>query len=190
MNWWGKLINVDSTIRAWNQKSGGLDLKVNVDLGLKDVPGTLVGALEPISSLDGNIVGVVHHHDKVLGGRIIVNVTFEISSQSRLERLKEIWEKKGIDIVSLGPLFETHPMEFLLVGNIPPNELSNIADGLESLEDMDSMDIRLAGSSTKDERAALVFGKMRTKKGLNQMESILRECGSRAGFIVIRGLGD
>ncbi|NYT16192.1 MAG: hypothetical protein GKC02_09595, partial [Methanomassiliicoccales archaeon] len=103
---------------------------------------------------------------------------------------KEIWEKKGIDIVSLGPLFETYPMEFLLIGNIPPSELSSIAHGLESLEDMDSMDIRLAGSSTKDERAALVFGKMRTRKGLKKMESILRERGNRAGFIVIRGLGD
>ena len=165
-------------------------MKVNVDLGLKDVPGTLVSALEPISSLEGNIVGVVHHHDKIFGGRIIVNVTFEISSQSGLERLKEIWEEKGIDIVSLGPLYETHPMEFLLVGNISPNEVRNITDGLESLEDMDSMDIRLAGTSNSDERTALIFGKVRTREGIDNMEKLLRERGAEAGFIVIRGLGD
>lgn len=165
-------------------------MKVNVDLGLEDVPGTLVSALEPISSFDGNIMGVVHHHDKVFGGRIIVNVTFEIGSQSVLEKLKEIWEERGIDIVSLGHLHETFPMEFLLVGNIPPSEVRNIADGLESLEDMDSMDIRLAGSSASDERSALVFGKVRTHEGIDQMEALLKKRGKEVGFLVIRGLGD
>lgn len=165
-------------------------MKVNVDLGLEDVPGTLVSALEPISSLDGNIMGVVHHHDKVFGGRIIVNVTFEIGSQSVLEKLKEIWEERGIDIVNLGPFHETFPMEFLLVGNIPPSEVRNIADGLESLKDLDSMDIRLAGSSSSDERSALVFGKVRTLKGIDQMEALLKKRGKEVGFLVIRGLGD
>jgi len=165
-------------------------LRVNVDLGLEDVPGTLVRALEPISSLDGNIVGVVHHHDKVFGGRIIVNVIFEVSSQSRLEELKDIWEDRDVDIVNLGPLYETFPMEFLLVGNIPPSEVRNIADGLESMEGMDSMDIRLAGSSTSNEKAVLVFGKVRTKEDIDRMESLLRERGDSSRFMVIRGLED
>jgi ACT domain-containing protein len=165
-------------------------LRVIVDLGLEDVPGTLVKALEPISSLEGNIVGVVHHHDKMIGGRIIVNLIFEVSSQSVLERLKEIWEEGNVDIVSLGPMYETFPMEFLLVGNIPPSEMREIADGLESLEDMDSMDIRLAGSSASDERSALVFGKVRTRRGIERMETMLRARGKESGFLVIRGLGD
>lgn len=165
-------------------------MRVNVDLGLEDVPGTLVRALEPISSLDGNIIGVVHHHDKVVGGRIIVNVIFEVNSQSRLEELKSVWERRNVDIVSLGPLYETFPMEFLLVGNIPPNEVREITDGLESLEDMDSMDIRLAGSSSSDDRAALVFGKVRTQQGIDRMEGLLRKRGEGSGFMVIRGLED
>ncbi len=167
---------------------GGTELRVNVDLELEDMPGTLVKALEPISSLDGNIVGVVHHHDKVVGGRIIVNVIFDVTSQSKLEELKRIWETVDVDIVSLGPLHETFPMEFLLVGNIPPSEVRDIADSLESMDEMDSMDIRLAGSSASDERAALVFGKVRVREGIDRMESLLRERGRTHGFMVIRGL--
>jgi len=167
---------------------GGDVLRVNVDLSLKDVPGQLVRALEPISSLDGNIVGVVHHHDRVVGGRIIVNVTFEIDSQRKLEKLIGVWKAEDIDITRLGPLYETYPMEFLLVGNITPSEIKNIADGLESLEDMDSMDIRFAGSATRDEKAALIFGKVRTKEGVRRMEKFLSARGEESGFLVIRGL--
>ena len=165
-------------------------MKVNVDLGLEDIPGTLVGALGPISSLDGNIMGVVHHHDKVVGGRIVVNVIFEIGSQAKLETLIETWSELGIDIVRLGPLHETYPMEFLLVGKIPPNEVRNITNGLESMEDMDSMDIRLAGSATSSNKTALVFGRVRTLEGIDRMESFLQERAESAGFLVIRGLGD
>lgn len=163
-------------------------MKVNVDLSLKDVPGQLVGALEPISSLDGNIVGVVHHRDKVLGGRIIVNITFEIGDQSRLERLIETWEGREIDIARIGHLYETYPMEFMLVGNVPPSEVKNIADGLEGMKDLDSMDIRYAGSATSDEKAVLVFGKLRTREGVDHMESFLKGRGNELGFMVIRRL--
>jgi len=163
-------------------------LRVNVDLNLKDVPGQLVRALEPISLLDGNIVGVVHHRDKVIGGRITVNVTFEIDSQRKLERLISIWKERDIDIARLGPLYETYPMEFLLVGNITPAEIKTIADGLESLEDIDSMDIRFTGSATRDEKAALVFGKVRSPGGVRRMEDFLNKRGRESGFIVIRGL--
>ena len=43
-------------------------MRVNVDLRLKDVPGQLIGALEPVSRNDGNIVGVVHSHDQISAG--------------------------------------------------------------------------------------------------------------------------
>lgn len=165
-------------------------MRVNVDLGLEDVPGTLIRALEPISSLEGNIIGVVHHHDKVVGGRIIVNVIFEVSSQSRLEDLKGIWESRNVDIVTLGPFYETFPMEFLLVGNIPPGEVREITNGMELMKDLDSMDIRLTGSLASDGRTALVFGKMRTLHGIDRMEELLRKRGEDSGFIVIRGLED
>ena len=38
-------------------------MKINADIYVKDVPGTLVSSLEPISTLGGNIVGVVHNRD-------------------------------------------------------------------------------------------------------------------------------
>lgn len=35
-------------------------MKVNAELYVRDLPGQLVGSLEPISMVSGNIMGVVH----------------------------------------------------------------------------------------------------------------------------------
>ena len=41
-------------------------MKINADIYVKDVPGTLVSSLEPISTLGGNIVGVVHNREQIV----------------------------------------------------------------------------------------------------------------------------
>ena len=63
-------------------------MKISADIYVKDVPGTLVSSLEPISTLGGNIVGVVHNREQVVSGRISVNVIFNIEPQS-LDALKK-----------------------------------------------------------------------------------------------------
>jgi len=165
-------------------------MKVNVDLRLKDVPGQLVKALEPISEAEGNIVGVVHDRDVVVGDRIAVNVTFEVGSEALLRKVLVAWEERGVDVARLDPLFETFPLEFLLVGRMSPSELRQIGESLESMEELESIDIRYAGSTTSDEKAALVFGKVRRRQGIDKVEEFLRRRSDETGVLVIRGLGD
>lgn len=165
-------------------------MRVNVDLRLKDIPGQLVRALEPISDVDGNIVGVVHHRDVVVADRITVNVTFEVRSEVILQRVLSEWEGRGVDVARLDPLFETFPLEFLLVGKMSPGELKDIGDSLESMRELESLDIRYAGSATSDEKAALVFGKVREREGIEKVEEFLKRRSDETGILVIRGLGD
>ena len=40
---------------------------VNAELYVRDMPGQLVGSLDPISLVDGNILGVVHNRDGEIG---------------------------------------------------------------------------------------------------------------------------
>ena len=50
-------------------------MMVNAELYVRDLPGQLVGSLEPISMVDGNIVGVVHDREQKVNNRILVSVT-------------------------------------------------------------------------------------------------------------------
>jgi ACT domain-containing protein len=157
-------------------------MRVHADLRLKDVPGQLVKALEPISTSEGNIVGVVHHHDVVIGGRITVNLTFEV--------ILSDWKERDVDVARLSSMFETFEFEYLIVGDIPPTELRELTDGIESMEDLDAVDIRYSVSPATGEKAAMIFGKVKQKSAISRVEDFLRQRSMQAGFLLISGLGD
>ncbi len=163
-------------------------MKVNVDLRLKDIPGQLVGALEPISANDGNIRGVIHHHDAVVGGRIAVNVTFEVRSEQALDRIMSAWKSREVDIAKIDAFFETYPLQYLLVGNIPSKELESLTKGLESMENVASIEIRYSGSANSSSRAALISGKASKKEAIAALDEFFKRRAEKNDYILIRGL--
>ncbi|MDW5564321.1 MAG: hypothetical protein SA339_13985 [Methanomassiliicoccus sp.] len=163
-------------------------MKVNADLRLKDVPGQLVGALEPISANDGNIRGVIHHHDDKVGGRIAVNVTFELRSEQALDKIMSVWKKRDVDVAKIDAFFETYPIQYLIVGNIPTKELESITKALESMENVASIDVRYTGTANSTSRAALVTGKATKKETLTSLEQFLKQRSEKHDYILIRGL--
>ncbi len=164
-------------------------MRVNADLRLKDMPGQLIGALQPISDHDGNIMGVLHSREKVSGGRINVNVNFEIRTEKGLELVLEDWRKREVDVVRIDHLFETFPLEYILVGSLLPDEMRTITDGLQSLEGMESLDLRYSISGQK-ERTAMISGKVRSRETITQANKLMAERAKRMNLLLIRGFGD
>ncbi len=163
-------------------------MKVNVDLRLKDIPGQLVGALEPISANDGNIRGVVHHHDVKVGGRIAVNVTFEVRSEQALDKILSTWKQREVDVAKIDAFFETYPIQYLIVGHITSKELESITKGLESMENIASIEIRYSGSANSSSRAALVTGKASKKEAIAALDNFFQLRAEKNDYILIRGL--
>ncbi len=163
-------------------------MKVNVDLRLKDVPGQLVAALEPISTYDGNIRGVVHHHDDRIGGRITVNVIFEVRNEQSLDKILSTWKKGEVDVAKIDAFFETYPLQYLLVGNISSKELESITKGLEAMENVASLEIRYTGSANSPSRSALVTGKASKKETARTLETFLKQRADKHNYMLIRGL--
>lgn len=163
-------------------------MKVNVDLSLMDIPGQLVGALEPISANDGNIIGVVHHHDVMVGGRIAVNVTFEVRTDKSLERIMEVWEGSNVIVVKMDAVYESYPLQYLLVGDISSREIEALTHGMESMEGVASLDIRITGSLTSGSRAAMVTGRVTREGSLETVEQFFRQHAENGGYMLIRGL--
>jgi ACT domain-containing protein len=61
---------------------------------------------------------------------------------------------------------------------------------IESMEDMESVDVRYSVSAASDGKAAIIFGKVRKQDAVERVERFLEERAAEAGFILIRGLGD
>ena len=164
-------------------------MRVNVDIQLKDIPGQLIGALEPISKNDGNIRSVVHRHDKVSGGKISINLTFEVGNQKVLDNILGEWKEKDVDVLKIDHLFETFRLDYVIVGELPPTEVRKIIEGIQAIGDVESIDIRYSVSGAKD-KAALISGKVRNKDVIKKANKLINERAKRAGYIVIRGYGD
>jgi ACT domain-containing protein len=164
-------------------------VRVNVDLRLKDVPGQLIRALEPVSRNGGNIVGVVHSHDQISAGRIGVNLTFDVPSEKVLEKVQAEWREAEVDLMRIENIFETYPLEYVIVGDVSAAEMKRITDGIQALGQVESIDVKYSISSSKD-KAAHISGKVRDRDIIKRSNKFMRERAKRSGFVIIRGFGD
>ena len=163
-------------------------MKINVDLRLKDVPGQLVIALDPISSCGGNIRGVVHHHDVKDGGRIAVNVTFESSSDAVFKKILQAWEERDIEVAKINSFTETYPIRYLLVGDISSAEIESVTRSLESIENVVAIDIRYTGSASSLSHTALITGAVSHEDTLKTLDDFFCERSLKKGYLLVRGL--
>jgi len=164
-------------------------MRVNVDLRLKDVPGQLIKALEPISTNEGNIVGVVHNHDLVTGGRISVNVTFEYKDQRALDAIFSAWKERGVEVVKIGEIFRTYAAEYLMVGDLTHSTLRSITEGIERMDGVETIDLQYSLSTSTAIKTVLLLVNVRDKVKVKEIDEYLMGRSRRNDFLLIRGMG-
>jgi ACT domain-containing protein len=164
-------------------------MMVNADIFVKDVPGQLVGSLEPISLVDGNIVGVVHNRENIVNGRIAVNLTFEVSSAENLEKLKNIWKSRDVVISRITSVIETFPMEYLLIGNIGASQIERLIENAGKVIGLESVDVRFSSKISSSERTAMISAKVRSEDDLTKLNAFMMAACKRAKIVCIRGVG-
>jgi ACT domain-containing protein len=164
-------------------------MKVNADIRLKDVPGQLIKALEPISLNDGNIVGVIHDHEQVTGGRIAVNVTFEAKDQQRIDAVVATWKERGVEVVKMDEIVRTFSAEYLLVGDLSRSTLRSITDKLEKMVGVDTIDLQYSLSTSTDNKSVLLLVNVRDKARMKDVDDLLKGRSKRDDFLLVRGMG-
>jgi len=163
-------------------------MKVNADLYVKDVPGQLVGSLDPISLVDGNIVGVVHNREEVMDGRISVNITFEVDSAEQLDKLKGIWRSKDIIISRIGSVTETFPMEYMLIGDISASSIERMLNNAKKKVAVESMDIRYSSKTASNKQTIMISAKVCSRDDIKKLDRFLAAECSRSSIVYIRGV--
>ena len=164
-------------------------MMVNADIYVKDVPGQLVGSLEPISLADGNIVGVVHNRDSIVNGRIAVNITFEIGSAEDLEKLKTIWKSKDVVISRISSVIDTFPMDYMLIGSIGPSQTEELIINAEKVVNMESTDVRFSSKASEASRTVMISANVRSEDDLDKLNAFMMSACRKAGIVYIRGIG-
>ncbi|MBO5547197.1 hypothetical protein PED39_05100 [Methanomassiliicoccales archaeon LGM-RCC1] len=161
---------------------------VNAELFVNDLPGQLMGSLEPVSLVNGNILGVVHNRDKIIDNRICVNITFEVDDK-QLERLKDLWKAKDIVISSLGSVHETFTMHYILIGDVNAQYIEGLLKKVNEATTLDEINVSYSSKSIKTaSHTSLITVKARYEDNLEKIDSILRKECKRANITYVRGV--
>ncbi|MBE6523659.1 MAG: homoserine dehydrogenase [Thermoplasmata archaeon] len=161
---------------------------VNAELFVNDLPGQLIGSLEPISLVNGNILGVVHNREKIIDHRICVNVTFEVDDK-RLEELKDLWQSKDIVISSLGSVHETFKMDYILIGDVNAQYIESLVKKINEATTIDQISVSYSSKSIKTaSHTSLISIKARYEDNLDKIDNILRKECKRSNVTYVRGV--
>ncbi|MFZ2070317.1 MAG: amino acid-binding protein [Halobacteriota archaeon] len=163
-------------------------MKISMSIELKDIPGQLVIALQPISDLGGNIRSVVHHRDKKTpSGRIPLQLVLEIEEQS-LDILVERLKERGVNVVRIGEERLNDSMIVLLIGHIVHSDIRKLIDSIDSTGFAEVVELSLSMPNVERKSSASVtlsaIGKEELKKALN----ILKETAKKKDIMVISSI--
>ncbi len=119
-------------------------MRVSMDLELKDIPGQLVLALKPVSEFKGNLISVVHHHEKrTPRGKIPVHLVFEIKSD-HLDNIISLLEESGISVVSVDEKRYLEHGAVILIGHIVHTDIQDTIDKIDNTGYAEVVDLNLA----------------------------------------------
>jgi len=153
-------------------------MRITMDLELKDIPGQLVKALEPISDAGGNIVSIVHHHEqRTSRGTIPLLVIFDM--EDGLGALKEKLESRGIKIVRFNQVRLLERKTVVLVGHIIHSDIRDTIEQIDSTGYAEVVDLAMSMPGITLKSSARIginaTGKGDMKKAIRLLRNIARE---------------
>lgn len=153
-------------------------MKISLDVVLKDIPGQLVQALEPISSYGGNIISIIHLREELTGGRVPVHVTLEVEPH-RLERILRELEDRDIWVSKVGEVRKKEKLKVLLIGHIVDTDARDTIDRINEIRGAMVADLALAMPHPEKESSARmdieVSGDDVAEKVIERLEEIAKE---------------
>ena len=162
-------------------------MKISADIYVKDVPGTLVSSLEPISTLGGTIVGVVHNREQIVSEKISINVIFNMDQKS-LDALKKEWKARDIIIADFGEDYEIVSMDYMLIGNLSAAYIENLIKRASRIVELESVDMGYSSKLNSGSRTAMISANLRSKDDIYKLSDFLAGEAKDADLTFIMGV--
>ena len=160
-------------------------MRITTDLELKDTPGQLVLALQPISDFDGNIVSVVHHRDKKTPrGTIPVQVAFEIDGE-KVNDLIDKLKKNGIIVARVGEERLRESRVVILIGHIVHSDIRDTIDQIDATGYAEVVDLAMSMPGINQRSSARLVINATGKKEMESAVDLLRNIACEKDLLLI-----
>jgi len=167
--------------------SGAL-VQVSMKLEMKDSPGQLVSALQPISEVGGNIIAVIHQRDlssreDTLGVQIVLEI-----AESRLTDLVSMIKERGVSILRIGKDRLLYKQTVIMIGHLMHTDLSDTVDRIDCTGFAEVTALDLAMPAIHEPSSARLTIKSISKKDMDSALDILREVAKTKKLLIIEPL--
>jgi len=165
-------------------------MRIELIVELKDTPGQLIRALEPISRLGGNIISVVHmREERFKGERVPVHIIIEIENGGALERILQNLEEIDVWVSKVGEARKKERITAMLIGHVVDTDIRGTIDRLNRIPGAMVADMALSMPHPDKETSALMDIEISNPKRIKTVISELEKIAQEKGLSVIKSLG-
>jgi len=164
-------------------------MKIELDVELKDKPGNLVRALEPISRLGGNLISVVHLREGLTkSGRVPVHIIVDFDNYSALERILDEFEKMDVWVSKVGEAKKKKRLTVMLIGHVVDTDIRDTIDRLNGIPDTMVADMALSMPHPDKETSALMDIEISYPDGIKNAITELEKIAEEKSLSIIKSL--
>ena len=162
-------------------------MKIDVTLELKDTPGSLIRAMEPISLHGGNIVSVLHSREGC--EPVSVKIGFTTRDQETLDLIKKDLKKQSVNVSEIlvegRRYYSKKTMSLLLIGHVIDKDIRDTIDRINSVGLVLKVDVHMPAPEDKSSVMLEIEADNVDSEKLNQ--TIADICEEK-GFMLIKSL--
>lgn len=161
-------------------------MKVDVLIELRDSPGQLSAALGVIGRFGGNVLSVLHEHQKKKADLVPVRIVLDVPREGQQPLLKALAEEWRL--LSVSGATTSHSFAFLLLGHVFESQVQEVTDAIFAT----GSDVRrfTAEIVARDQpSAALVEISAPDREKLDAARASVREVAARKGLTFVEALG-
>lgn len=159
-----------------------------MNLEVLDKPGQLVGALQPISELGGNIISVIHEREPgVKSDTLDVQIMLELP-EGMLSSLLEIYKANNVNVVRVGEERLLIRRSVILIGHLMHTDLSDTVDRIDATGFAEVGELSVMMPAINEPSSAKITVKCDSLDDIEKALVILNEIASEKGFMIIEPL--
>ncbi|ODS36454.1 hypothetical protein BEH94_01140 [Candidatus Altiarchaeales archaeon WOR_SM1_SCG] len=162
-------------------------MKIDMTLELKDIPGTLIEAIEPVSRHGGNIRSVLHL--RTGSGPVPVEIIFEVPDELSLNLIKNSLEERKIRISEIKvegkKYYEKETHSFMLIGHVIDTGIMDTIDRLNEVGMVSDLDVLMP---SPDEKSSVMMNVDVDKEHSKKLMDVMDEISTEKQLLSIKSL--
>ncbi|MDV0445666.1 hypothetical protein MmiAt1_12580 [Methanimicrococcus sp. At1] len=164
-------------------------MKVTMDIELKDEPGQLIAALEPVSNNRANLISVFHYHKtnsttKSGSGKVQVQLVLDAKSPV-IQKIKEDMEKTGIRILRIGEEKYREMITVIMIGHVVNTDIRDTISRIDETGIAEVTDMSLSMPEIDEPTSAAITVSVIGKDELKKVIALLKEITKEKDLLLV-----